>query len=431
MISTERFYLRKYIMDDAQSMFNNWASDKEVTKYLTWNHHENVEVTKAFISFVINTNQSDYVIVCKENDEIIGSISNVGENADFSICEIGYCLSRKYWNQGVMTEVLDAYLNELFNHRNYQAVEAEHMVENIASGKVMMKCGFRYNYTVDKLVNKHGWISVKHYSITKEEYQMHKLQQTLNNFLNANVPMLATVDKTMHVMSNNGFLVKKINLIDDGNLVIKKSDDVLVIHNQEQNIITCYLIGKNNSKKVFEDYVKSFLLDNQKSFISFDNETIEQLLVKLLKKNNLTISFAESCSGGLMASTVINVSGASDVIKESYVTYSDEAKHKILNVKNKTIEQYSVYSKEVAVEMAKGLSFISKANICVSITGLAGGSTPNSNDGTYDACIIINYNSKEYIISFRKKEVGKRNDVRKRQVNYVFYRVIRALKDIL
>jgi nicotinamide-nucleotide amidase len=182
---------------------------------------------------------------------------------------------------------------------------------------------------------------------------------------------------------------------------------------------------------VFEDYVKSFLLDNQKSFISFDNETIEQLLVKLLKKNNLTISFAESCSGGLMASTVINVSGASDVIKESYVTYSDEAKHKILNVKNKTIEQYSVYSKEVAVEMAKGLSFISKANICVSITGLAGGSTPNSNDGTYDACIIINYNSKEYIISFRKKEVGKRNDVRKRQVNYVFYRVIRALKDIL
>ena len=168
-----------------------------------------------------------------------------------------------------------------------------------------------------------------------------------------------------------------------------------------------------------------------KTFISFDSETIEQALVKLLKKNSLTISFAESCTGGLMASTVINISGASDVLKESYVTYSNEAKHKILNVKNKTIEQFTVYSKEVAVEMARGLATISKANVCVSITGLAGGATVNSSDGTYDACIIINYNSKEYIISFRKRELGKRNDVRKRQVNYVFYRIISALKGIL
>lgn len=431
MIITERFYLRKYIMDDAQSMFNNWASDKEVTKYLTWNHHENVEVTKEYISFVINTNQSDYVIVCKENDEIIGAISNVGENADFSVCEIGYCLSRKYWNQGVMTEVVDAYLNELFNHRNYKVVEAEHMVDNIASGKVMLKCGFRYNYTVDKLNNKHGWITVKHYSITKEEYQMRKLQQTLGSFLNTKVPMLSTLDQTIHVMGNNGFLVKKINLIDDDSLIIKKSNDVLVLKEHDYNIISCYLVGKNNSKKMFEEYVESFINDNKKTFISFDSETIEQSLVKLLKKNSLTISFAESCTGGLMASTVINISGASDVLKESYVTYSNEAKHKILNVKNKTIEQFTVYSKEVAVEMARGLAAISKANVCVSITGLAGGATVNSSDGTYDACIIINYNSKEYIISFRKRELGKRNDVRKRQVNYVFYRIISALKGIL
>ena len=146
MIETNRFYIRKYNIKDASDMFNNWASDQEVTKYLTWNPHSSIDVTKEYIEFVISTNQANYVIVKKDNNEVIGSISTVGESSDFKVCEIGYCLSKKYWNQGVMTEVLDAYLHELFINKNYQVVEAEHMVDNAASGAVMIKCGFCFNY---------------------------------------------------------------------------------------------------------------------------------------------------------------------------------------------------------------------------------------------------------------------------------------------
>ena len=81
----------------------------------------------------------------------------------------------------------NASLDDLFNHKNYLVVEAEHMIENTRSAQVMIKCGFRFNYKTDVLTEKHGWISVKHYSITKEEYLMHKLQKLLNNFLNVNL----------------------------------------------------------------------------------------------------------------------------------------------------------------------------------------------------------------------------------------------------
>ena len=431
MIYTNRFYLRKFNINDADAMFNNWANDPEVTKYLTWNPHGDISVTKKYIEFLNNTNATDYAICDKETNEIIGSISNVKENADFSVCEIGYCLSRKYWNKGVMSEVLDAYLDDLFSNKNYQAVEAEHMVENPASGAVMIKCGFRYNYIAEKLNDKFGWISVKHYSITKEEYLMHKLQLKLNDFLNTKVPLFSTLYQTMNYMSKNGFLVKVFKTIENNNIHYNESENVLVIKKSDLNINTYYVIGKSKKKKEFDKFIEEFNINNYDYLVSNGFGSIEQDLVNLLKKYNLTISFAESCTGGLMASTLINVSGSSDVIKESYITYSEDAKMKILGVKKATLDEYSVYSKETAYEMAQGLSSITKSNVCVSITGLAGGNSYNASDGKFNSCIIINYDNQEHVINLFKVEKGLRNDVRKKQVNYVFYQIIKALKEIL
>ena len=81
----------------------------------------------------------------------------------------------------------------------------------------------------------------------------------------------------------------------------------------------------------------------------------EKELVQLLKEKNYHISFAESITGGLCASTLINISGASDVIKESLIVYSNEAKIKYLNVNEKTIEKYNVVSKEVAEVIANAV----------------------------------------------------------------------------
>lgn len=431
MINTKRFYLRKFKITDAENMFNNWANDREVTKYLTWQPHKSVDASLEFIKFLIDTNKTDLAICDRVSGEVIGSIANVKENADFSACEIGYCLSRKYWNQGVMTEVLDAYLDDLFNNKNYLVVETEHMVENVASGAVMIKCGFRFNYNAEVLTEKHGWVNVKHYSITKEEYLMHKLQLLLNSFLNSKIPLFSTLNQTINYLSNNGYLVDVVNTINDSKVRYKSIDDVLVIKKSEYNINTYYFIGKSNSKEAFKKYVNDFLITNNLFVLSEGNVPIEEVLVKLLYKNNLTISFAESCTGGLMAATLINVSGASNVLKESYVTYSDDAKNKILGVSKNTINKFSVYSKETAYEMAEGLSKVSKSNVCVSITGLAGGSSYQAGDGSYHSCIIINYNNKEFVIELERHEKGTRNDVRRKQVNYVFYQIIKALREIL
>ena len=232
-------------------------------------------------------------------------------------------------------------------------------------------------------------------------------------------------------MSNNGYLISVINTIDDSKVHYRKSDNVLVIKKSEFNINNYYLIGKSTSKDAFYRYVNSFIKTNEEYIISTGFVTIEEVLVKLLNQHHLTISFAESCTGGLMASTIINISGASNIINESYVTYSNDSKMKLLGVEKATLDKYSVYSKETALEMAKGLYKISNSNVCVSITGLAGGTTYNQNDGSYDSCIIINYNGKEDIIEVSKHEKGLRNDVRKKRTNYVFYRIIKALKSIL
>ena len=95
-------------------------------------------------------------------------------------------------------------------------------------------------------------------------------------------------------------------------------------------------------------------------------------LIKILTKKKLKISFAESCTGGLLASSITSISGASKVFNLSFVTYSNKAKIEVLKVNNSIIKKYGAVSHECCYAMVKNLSRISKANINVSITGIAG-----------------------------------------------------------
>ena len=95
-------------------------------------------------------------------------------------------------------------------------------------------------------------------------------------------------------------------------------------------------------------------------------------LIRKLTKKKLKISFAESCTGGLLASTVTSISGASKIFNLGLVTYSNQAKTKVLKVNKNIIKRYGAVSHECCFEMVKNLSKISKANINVSITGIAG-----------------------------------------------------------
>ncbi len=95
-------------------------------------------------------------------------------------------------------------------------------------------------------------------------------------------------------------------------------------------------------------------------------------IVKLLTKKKLTVSFAESCTGGLLASTITSVSGSSKVFTMGFITYSNNAKVKLLKVPKKTINRYGAVSYETCLSMLKNLSKISKSSISISITGVAG-----------------------------------------------------------
>jgi len=95
-------------------------------------------------------------------------------------------------------------------------------------------------------------------------------------------------------------------------------------------------------------------------------------LIKLLIKKKLKISFAESCTGGLLASSITSISGASKVFNLGLVTYSNQSKIKILKVNRNIIKKYGAVSHECCYVMVKNLSKISKANINISITGIAG-----------------------------------------------------------
>ena len=99
---------------------------------------------------------------------------------------------------------------------------------------------------------------------------------------------------------------------------------------------------------------------------------ISQKIVKLLSKKRLKLSFAESCTGGLLSSSITSISGSSKIYTLGLVTYSNRAKIKILKVPKKIITKHGAVSHETCLSMVKNLNKISKTNICVSITGVAG-----------------------------------------------------------
>ena len=95
-------------------------------------------------------------------------------------------------------------------------------------------------------------------------------------------------------------------------------------------------------------------------------------IVNLLTKKKFTVSFAESCTGGLLASTITSISGSSKIFNMGFVTYSNNAKIKLLKVPKRTITKYGAVSYETCLSMVENLSKISKSNISISITGVAG-----------------------------------------------------------
>ena len=100
--------------------------------------------------------------------------------------------------------------------------------------------------------------------------------------------------------------------------------------------------------------------------------SLEEKIVHLLKEKGYTITTAESCTGGLLAGRILNVSGASEVYNEGHITYSNEAKERLLGVNTDTLKVYGAVSAQTATEMALGAAKVANANVGLSTTGIAG-----------------------------------------------------------
>ena len=151
-------------------------------------------------------------------------------------------------------------------------------------------------------------------------------------------------------------------------------------------------------------------------------------LMCFLKENNLKISFAESCTGGMMAKYITDISGSSSVLSESYVTYSEEAKCKLLGVDMRSIKEKSVVSAEVARQMAKGLLKVADCDIAVSITGVAGPNSDSYNNPVGLAYVGIAIKDKVFTKTLLFS--GSRDAIRQKACKFTFETVKKFAKEI-
>jgi len=145
-------------------------------------------------------------------------------------------------------------------------------------------------------------------------------------------------------------------------------------------------------------------------------------LSNLLIQNNKTISFAESCTGGLLAYHIIKNPNVSSIINQSYIVYSNEVKSKILNVKNTIFTLYGAVSKECVIEMARGLFNKTKSDYCVSISGIAGPNGGSDDKPVGTVYMAILYNDK--INTFRFNIKGNRQKIQKKAVKLALQKIL-------
>ncbi len=173
-LETERLVLRRYTVDDAPAMFKNWASDPEVTRYLTWPTHASADVTRAVLEdWVTRCDQPDnyhWGLELKQTGELIGDIAVVHIREDVREAELGWCMGRAWWGRGYMPEAARAVLRYLFEEAGFNRVLARHDVENPKSGRVMQKLGMTFEGVARQAGrNNRGVIDEVRYAILRSD----------------------------------------------------------------------------------------------------------------------------------------------------------------------------------------------------------------------------------------------------------------------
>ncbi len=173
-IKTLRLTLRPFTPDDAEAMFHNWANDEDVCRYLTWQPHATVEVTKQLLTLWCAEYEqpNKYNWLIEYDGTPIGNISAVLVSDKHEYACIGYCIGKPWWGLGLTTEAAKAVIGYLFDKVGVNRIEISHVTSNPASGKVAQKCGLSYEGTKRGFFrSKTGeFFDIAFYSILKNEW---------------------------------------------------------------------------------------------------------------------------------------------------------------------------------------------------------------------------------------------------------------------
>ena len=176
-LETERLILRKGTLNDAKQIYENYGRDPLVSKYVVWNTHKSIEdaidLMKKWEESYEKLTSYKWVVIEKETNTIIGSITAVKVDEINNTIALGYCYGSNWWNKGYATETLKRVIKFFFEEVKVETIYANHLTSNIASGKVMKNAGMTFegtlrNRMIDKVSNKP--MGLESYSIIKEDY---------------------------------------------------------------------------------------------------------------------------------------------------------------------------------------------------------------------------------------------------------------------
>ena len=231
-------------------------------------------------------------------------------------------------------------------------------------------------------------------------------------------PMLGDVLKYLEKLSKYKYFSKGYKLTGTGESQMEKLLKDFYHKHKEVSIAPYASIGEikyvfTSKNEVALEKCLSEFYEKFSNYIYGDlDSTLESTVVKLLKDNNIVISTAESCTGGMLASHIVNVSGSSSVFKEGFITYSNEAKIRYLDLNPALLKKYGAVSEQCVYQMAFKLHERTDADVCVSISGIAG-PTGGSDDKPV-GLVYFGINYKNQTKTFKKIFNGNRYMVRKR-----------------
>ena len=173
-LTTPRLTLRPVRMSDAHDLYE-YSRDPQVAQHVLWEAHRSIHQTRAYIRYLLrqyrNAAPGTFAIALRDGGKVIGTIGFMWVQRDNRSAEVGYSLSRAYWNRGYMSEALRAVLDFGFTKLNLNRIEAQHECDNPASGHVMKNAGMRHEGTLrERIYNKGRYADVELYAIVRRDF---------------------------------------------------------------------------------------------------------------------------------------------------------------------------------------------------------------------------------------------------------------------